>query len=132
MEKIILKTTKRIEMIDITAQLRDIVARSAATDGMCHVYCPHTTAGLTVNENADPSVRRDIIKAMNKIVPEGAEYTHSEGNADSHIKSSMLGININIFIENGQLLFGQWQGVYLCENDGPRNREVWVKIVTRN
>lgn len=130
MEKINISSTKRIELIDITAQLRQIAAKSGVQDGVCFVFCPHTTAGLTINENADPSVRRDIIKTINKIVPEGADYAHSEGNADSHIKSSLYGINLQIFIENSQLVFGTWQGVYFCENDGPRNREVWVKIVS--
>ena len=129
MEKLSIKTTKRIELIDITAQLREVVTRSGVKDGLCCVFCPHTTAGLTINENADPSVKRDILKALNKIVPEGADYIHSEGNADSHIKSSLLGASLTIFIENGQLVFGTWQGVYFCEGDGPRNREVWVKIV---
>ncbi len=129
MEKLSIKTTKRIELIDITAQLREVVTRSGVKDGLCCVFCPHTTAGLTINENADPSVKRDILKALNKIVPEGADYIHSEGNADSHIKSSLLGASLTIFIENGELVFGTWQGMYFCEGDGPRNREVWVKLV---
>ncbi len=133
MEKIILKTTKRIELVDIAAQLREVLAKSSVQDGLCCVFCPHTTASLTINENADPSVRRDIVKALGKLVPEGAEYTHSEGNADSHIKSSLFGgIHLNILIENGQLMLGTWQGVYFCEWDGPRNREVWVKIIKGN
>ncbi|MCU0651352.1 MAG: secondary thiamine-phosphate synthase enzyme YjbQ [Candidatus Omnitrophica bacterium] len=129
MEKLLIKTTKRSELVDITNQIREVVSKSGIKDGICYVFCPHTTAGLTINENADPAVKRDIIKALSKLVPEGADYTHSEGNADSHIKSGVFGISLNIFIEGGQLLFGTWQGVYFCEWDGPRNREVWVKII---
>jgi len=129
MEKLLVKTTKRSELVDITGQIREAAAKSGIKDGICYVFCPHTTASLTINENADPAVKRDIIKALSKLVPEGADYTHSEGNADSHIKSVLFGESLNIFIEDSQLLFGTWQGVYLCEWDGPRNREVWVKIV---
>jgi len=129
MEKIIIQTTKRIELINITKQIQEIVAKGPVKDGLCCVYSPHTTAGLTINENADPSVRKDIIKTFNKIVPEGADYLHSEGNADSHIKATLFGSSLNILLEDGQLLFGTWQGVYFCENDGPRNREIWVKII---
>ncbi|MCX5704075.1 MAG: secondary thiamine-phosphate synthase enzyme YjbQ, partial [Candidatus Omnitrophica bacterium] len=93
------------------------------------IFCPHTTAGLTINENADPSVQKDIINALNKLIPANAGYAHSEGNADSHIKSSLFGSSLNIFIQDSQLAFGTWQGIYFCEGDGPRSREVWVKII---
>lgn len=129
MEKINLKTTKRIELIDITDRVQAIAANSKIKDGACFVFCPHTTAGLTINENADPSVRRDITNALSKLVPENAGYSHTEGNADSHIKSSIFGSSLTIFIEDGQLLFGTWQGIYFCESDGPRSREVWVKMM---
>ena len=128
MEKITLRTPKRIELIDITDKIQNIVANSKVKTGICFLFCPHTTAGLTINENADPSVRRDIINTLNKLIPENADYSHTEGNADSHIKSSLLGQSLTIFIENGQLAFGTWQGIYFCEGDGPRTREVWVKI----
>jgi secondary thiamine-phosphate synthase enzyme len=129
MEKISIKTAKRIDLIDITGQIQNTVSKSKVKDGICFVFCPHTTAGLTINENADPQVKRDIINTLDKLVPENAGYSHSEGNADSHIKSSLLGSSLTIFIEDGQLAFGTWQGIYFCEGDGPRSREVWVKIL---
>jgi secondary thiamine-phosphate synthase enzyme len=129
MEKINLKTNKRIELIDITDRVQSIVAKTKIKDGICFVFCPHTTAGLTINENADPSVQRDIINTLQKLVPEGAGYAHAEGNADSHVKSSLFGASLTIFIEAGRLALGTWQGIYFCEGDGPRSREVWVKII---
>lgn len=129
MENINIKTSRRIELIDITTQIQNIVSKNKIKDGVCFVFCPHTTAGLTINENADPSVQRDIINTLNKLVPEGAGYAHSEGNADSHIKSSVFGSSLTIFVESGQLCLGTWQGIYFCEGDGPRSREVWVKII---
>ena len=116
-------------MVDITDEIQNIVNKSKVKDGICFVFCPHTTAGLTINENADPSVQKDIINALNKLIPANAGYAHSEGNADSHIKSSLFGSSLNIFIKDTQLTFGTWQGVYFREGDGPRPREVWVKIV---
>lgn len=129
MEKINIKTAKRIDLIDITDEIQNMVSKSKIKDGICFIFCPHTTAGLTINENADPSVRRDIINTLNKLVPEDANYSHTEGNADSHIKSSIFGSSLVIFIEEGQLKFGTWQGIYFCEGDGPRSREVWIKII---
>ncbi|MBU1726309.1 MAG: secondary thiamine-phosphate synthase enzyme YjbQ [Candidatus Omnitrophica bacterium] len=129
MEKISVRTNNRIELIDITDQLQDAVSKSKIKDGICVIFCPHTTAGLTINENADPSVRRDIINALNKLIPANAGYSHSEGNADSHIKSSLFGSSLNVFVEAGQLRFGTWQGIYFCESDGPRSREVWIKVL---
>ena len=128
MQRINIKTSKRIDLIDITEEIQNIVTKSKVNNGICFIFCPHTTAGLTINENADPSVRRDIINTLNKLVPEGAGYSHSEGNADSHIKSSLFGSSLTIFIEGGQLALGTWQGIYFCEGDGPRSREIWVKI----
>ncbi len=129
MEKINIKTAKRIDLVDITRDIQTIVSKCKIKQGVCFVFCPHTTAGLTINENADPSVQRDIINALNKLVPENAGYAHSEGNADSHVKSSLFGASLNIFIESGELVLGTWQGIYFCEGDGPRTREVWVKII---
>jgi secondary thiamine-phosphate synthase enzyme len=128
MEKISLRTNSRADLIDITEKVQAVVSKAQVKDGICFIFCPHTTAGLTINENADPSVRKDIIRALNKLIPEGAGYAHAEGNADSHIKSSLLGSSLTLFIEQGELAFGTWQGVYFCESDGPRSREVWVKI----
>lgn len=129
MEKINIRTTKRIELIDITGEIQGIVAKAKIKNGVCFVFCPHTTAGLTINENADPSVKSDMANTLNKLVPENADYAHSEGNSDSHIKSSLLGASLTIFIENGQLALGTWQGIFFCESDGPRSREIWVKII---
>jgi secondary thiamine-phosphate synthase enzyme len=129
MEKIKIKTSSRIELIDITDEIQNIVSKSKVKDGICFIFCPHTTAGLTINENADPSVRRDIANTLNKLVPLGAGYSHTEGNADSHIKSSIFGSSLTIFIEDGRLAFGTWQGIYFCEGDGSRSRQVWVKIM---
>ncbi|MGE4357773.1 MAG: secondary thiamine-phosphate synthase enzyme YjbQ [Candidatus Omnitrophota bacterium] len=129
MEKISIKTVKRIDLVDITDKVKNLVIKSGVKDGICFLFCPHTTAGLTINENADPSVRYDIINTLNNLIPENKNYTHAEGNADSHIKSALLGQSLTVFIENGNLCLGTWQGIYFCEGDGPRQREVWVKIV---
>ena len=130
MEKINIKTSKRIDLVDISSEIQSIVSKSKIKQGVCFIFCPHTTAGLTINENADPSVRRDIINTLNNLVPENAGYSHSEGNADSHVKSSLLGSSLNIFVESGALALGTWQGIYFCEGDGPRLREVWVKVMS--
>lgn len=129
MEKINIRTSKRIELVDITDEIQRIVTKTKVNDGICFIFCPHTTAGLTINENADPDVKRDIINVLNKLAPENAGYSHTEGNADSHIKSSLLGQSLTIFITDNRLAFGTWQGIYFCEGDGPRQREVRVKII---
>jgi secondary thiamine-phosphate synthase enzyme len=129
MDRIRVPTGERIELVDITGRIEAAVVNSGAKDGVCVVFCPHTTAGVTINENADPSVRQDIVRALEKLIPESSGYSHSEGNADSHIKSSLFGSSLNVIIEAGRLALGTWQGIYLCESDGPRSREVWVKII---
>ena len=129
MQRVKIKTARRVELIDITSRVQTAVGKVKIENGICFVFCPHTTAGLTINENADPSVRQDIINVLNKLVPETAGYSHSEGNADSHVKSSFFGPSLTIFVENGQLQLGTWQGIYFCESDGPRSREVWVKVL---
>ena len=129
MDRISVRTSSRVELIDITEKVQQVVTKSKAKEGVCFIFCPHTTAGLTINENADPSVRQDIINTLNKLVPAHAGYAHSEGNADSHVKSSLFGSSLTVFIEGGQLAFGTWQGIYFCESDGPRSREVWVKVM---
>ncbi len=131
MEKISVKTNNRIELLDITERIRQAASKSKVKDGVCFIFCPHTTAGVTINENADPSVRQDIIRTLNKLVPENADYGHGEGNSDSHIKSSLLGSSLTVFVEGGQLALGTWQGIFFCESDGPRSREVWVKAMER-
>lgn len=129
MEKISIRTNHRAELLDITDKVQTLVSKAGVKSGICFIFCPHTTAGLTINENADPSVQRDITNTLKKLVPEGAGYSHSEGNSDSHIKSSLFGSSLSVFVEGGSLAFGTWQGIYFCESDGPRHREVWVKIV---
>ena len=129
MEKIKIKTESHTELISITDKVNAIVLKSQVKDGMCYLFCPHTTAGLTINENADPSVQTDINNTLNRLIPHNANYSHAEGNSDGHIKSSLLGVSLNVFIENGALVLGTWQGIYFVEGDGPRTREVWVKII---
>jgi secondary thiamine-phosphate synthase enzyme len=122
------KTTSREELVDITGDIKNIVKASGVSSGICHLYVPHTTAGVTINENADPSVRSDIIKGLKAMVPDDAGYTHAEGNSPAHIKSTLTGCGTSVFIEKGEPVLGRWQGIYFCEYDGPRRREVKVKI----
>ncbi len=129
MEKIEIRTTRRIELVDITDRIQQIVAKSKVKQGVCFVFVPHTTAGITINENADPSVKQDIINTLNKLIPAGRGYSHLEGNADSHIKSSLLGNSLHVFIESGRICLGTWQGIFFAEGDGPRTRQAWVRIV---
>ncbi len=129
MEKISVRTSRRIDLVDITEQVQAIVSKNKIKEGICFIFAPHTTAGLTINENADPSVKRDILNTLNKLAPAGAGYSHTEGNADAHIKSSILGQSLSVFIKDNQLCLGTWQGIFFAEGDGPRQREVWIKIV---
>jgi len=129
MEVLNIKTNTRNSMIDITSRVQGIVSNSGISDGMCIVFVPHTTAGVTINENADPDVTSDILKELNKIVPFDDGYDHCEGNSAAHIKASMLGFSQTVIVENGRLVLGTWQGIYFCEFDGPRNRKVYVKLV---
>ena len=116
-------------MIDITSQVRRVISESGVKNGIVVIYVPHTTAGVTINENADPSVTKDIENTLSKLVPPGKGYLHLEGNADSHIKSTIVGSSINVILEEGSLVLGTWQGIFFCEFDGPRNRKVYVKII---
>ena len=122
-------TRQRTEFQDITAQVQKAVAESGVREGVCYVYVPHTTAGLTINENADPSVRQDILDSLNKLVPAQARYSHLEGNAPAHIKASLVGASASIPIEGGRLALGTWQGIFFCEFDGPRRRRVLVQVM---
>lgn len=122
-------TSRRIEFIDITNKIQKIVSDSNVKDGVCVVYVPHTTCSLTINEHADPSVVNDIINKVAKLIPEKDNYTHLEGNSDAHIKASLFGNSISLIINNSKLLLGTWQGIFLCEFDGPRKRNVFVKIL---
>ncbi|MFQ5720914.1 MAG: secondary thiamine-phosphate synthase enzyme YjbQ [Candidatus Aminicenantales bacterium] len=116
------------EFIDITSTIKEIVASSGIKTGSCLVYVPHTTAGITINENADPSVRADIISALKNIVPDSWPYKHLEGNSPAHIKASLIGSAKTIMIEDGKLALGTWQGIFFCEFDGPRTRKVYIKL----
>jgi len=122
------KTTSRISLVNITSGINDAVRASGVVSGICMVFCPHTTAGLTINENADPDVVCDMIMKTTKMVPKEEGYKHSEGNSDAHIKSSLFGPSLQLIVENGDLLLGTWQSVYFCEFDGPRSRRVFVKV----
>lgn len=122
-------TNEACEFIDITQQINEIIKKSKVDNGICCIFIPHTTAGITINENADPDVRRDIIYELNKIVPIHDNYKHIEGNSAAHIKASMMGFAQSLIIQNGKLLLGTWQGVYFCEFDGPRQRKAIVKII---
>lgn len=123
------KTSRQVEFIDITSLIQEAVRKAGIKDGVCIVFVPHTTAGITINENADPSVVQDIIMELNKIVPFKGQYLHGEGNSPAHIKSSLIGCSLNIVVESGRLNLGTWQGVFFCEFDGPRNRKVHVKVI---
>jgi len=123
------KSGARVDLIDITPEVEGLVKESGVQEGVCHLYVPHTTAGITINEGADPSVRRDIIHSLQGLVPRDAGYTHLEGNSDAHIKSSLLGASALVMIEQGRLQLGTWQSIFFCEFDGPRHRRVAVKIV---
>ncbi len=129
-ETIDVRTATREEMIDITAQVRSAIKRSGVSDGICCVYCPHTTAGLTIQENADPDVRADMVAHLSRVVPKTAGFRHGEGNSDAHIKSSVVGATTTLIVEDGKPLLGTWQAVYFCEFDGPRERSVRVKVVS--
>lgn len=122
------RTAKRAEFVDITSQLQAIVRESGVQDGLCAVHVPHTTAGVTINENADPSVTQDILSKLGELVPRSSQYAHAEGNSDSHIKASTMGFNLTLMVDGGRILLGTWQGIYLTEFDGPRTRRVLVKV----
>ncbi len=131
MEKLNIRTNSRVELIDITDKVQSVVHKLGIKDGVCIIFVPHTTAAVTINENADPSVKQDILKELNKIIPFEDNYSHSEGNAAAHIKASLLGASINVIINGGALCLGTWQGIYFAEFDGPRSREVWIELIGR-
>ncbi|MBS4014844.1 MAG: secondary thiamine-phosphate synthase enzyme YjbQ [Candidatus Latescibacteria bacterium] len=124
-----LSTTRRTELIDITDQVRNIIQKSKIRNGSVIIYVPHTTAAITINENYDQSVADDITNVLNRLFPHNYRYQHSEGNADAHIKAALIGSTRTIFIEDNEILFGTWQGIFFCEFDGPRKRKVFVKII---
>ena len=123
------KTEKRNQLIDITSEIQNIVTKSGVIDGAVELFVPHTTAAVTINENADPDVETDVVKFLEKLIPQNSGFRHAEGNSDSHIKSSLVGPNQRVFISNGNLLLGTWQGIYFCEFDGPRTRKLHIKVL---
>lgn len=124
------KTDDKTQLIDITAKVEDAVRSGGLKEGLCMVYCPHTTGAVTINESADPSVKEDILMILNQVVPWKADYRHAEGNSPAHVKSTLVGASELIAIENGRLVLGTWQGIFFCEFDGPRNRKVHVRFLT--
>ena len=122
-------TSERVDLVEITSTVAQEVAKSGVGTGTVTIYVPHTTCGVTINESADPDVARDIKMHLAKLVPQDGDFKHYEGNSDSHIKTSMIGSSENIIIENGKLVLGTWQGIFLCDFDGPRTRKVYIKIV---
>ena len=124
-----INTRRRSEMIEITASVREAVQRTGVKSGLCLVFVPHTTAGVTINENADPDVPADLLAVLTRLVPAGAGYAHAEGNADAHVKASLMGSSVAVPVENGDLALGTWQGIFFCEFDGPRRRKAWVETV---
>ncbi len=121
--------TPREGMLDITASVRQAVTESGVTDGLCVVYCPHTTGGITINENADPDVKRDLLLGWAKTYPDRPEFRHMEGNTTAHLKCSAVGPSQTVLIEDGRMILGTWQGIYFCEFDGPRRRSYYVKVI---
>ncbi|WP_319579424.1 secondary thiamine-phosphate synthase enzyme YjbQ [uncultured Methanospirillum sp.] len=126
--KIEVTTGSRTEFIEITNRVSDELKRTGILNGTCNVYMPHTTAGLTINENADPDVTRDMLAGLTRLVPMKGDYRHAEGNSDAHIKASLMGFSLMVPVIEGSLALGTWQGIYFCEFDGPRNRHVLVGI----
>jgi secondary thiamine-phosphate synthase enzyme len=122
------RTGSKTEFVDLTARVQQAVADSGVTEGLCHIFVPHTTAAVTINENADPSVKTDILMVLNKIISDREPYRHLEGNSPAHIKASLVGPQLSVFVSQGRLVLGTWQGIFFCEFDGPRQRRVLVKV----
>jgi secondary thiamine-phosphate synthase enzyme len=123
------RSRSRIEFIDITEMVQDVVKEAAIEKGVCYLYVPHTTAGITINEGADPSVQRDIQNTLSRIIPHELNYAHREGNADAHIKSTLVGTSVNVIVDEGKLLLGTWQSIFFCDFDGPRHRRIAIKFI---
>jgi secondary thiamine-phosphate synthase enzyme len=123
------KSSRRADFIDITHSVQEVIQMSGVREGICYIFIPHTTAAVTINENADPSVTQDIMMMLNKLIPSEDDYRHLEGNSPAHIKSSLMGCSKTVFVESGNLVLGTWQGIFFCEFDGPRSRKVCVKVV---
>jgi len=123
-----IRTNRQVEFVKLTSQVQKLLDESGIQEGNCHIYIPHTTAGITINEGADPDVVRDMTMELNKIVPFEDGYRHAEGNSAAHIKASMMGSSAAVMIENGKLVLGTWQAIFFCEFDGPRTRRVLVRF----
>ncbi|MFQ5802155.1 MAG: secondary thiamine-phosphate synthase enzyme YjbQ [Candidatus Methylomirabilales bacterium] len=128
MTKFKVKTEKREAFYEITSEVQRVVDGSRVSEGICHIYVPHTTAAVLIQEADDPAVGRDIVTHLRRLIPREAGFEHQEDNADSHIKATAVGNTVTVFIEQGKLCLGTWQGIFFCEFDGPRTREVWVKV----
>ena len=122
-------TKSRTELVDITQGVQRLVTESGIRSGVCYIYVPHTTSGITINENTDPNVGRDILKELNKVIPFDDNYSHAEGNSAAHIKSTLVGMSKLVLVEEGRLALGTWQAIFYCEFDGPRDRRVFVKVM---
>lgn len=122
-------TDKRNQMVEITDRVAEVLSKDGMQNGICVLYVPHTTAGVAINENADPDVVADVTRFLARLIPQHAGFAHIEGNSDSHIKAILTGTSATVLVENNHLLLGRWQGIYFCEFDGPRNREIWVQFV---
>lgn len=129
MHRFSLRTSTRCELVNIDAQVQGAVTASGVRDGICVVFVPHTTAGVTINENADPDVRRDIVAELDKVIPLADNYHHLEGNAAAHIKATLVGSSVTVMVQGGRLALGTWQSLFFCEFDGPRTRQVWVRVL---
>lgn len=128
-KEISISTSKRNELINITDQVKEIIRKSKIKEGVCLIYVPHATAGITINEGADPNLAQDLLDKLSELVPQNASYRHSDGNADAHIKSSLVGVSVSVLIKNAKLILGTWQAIFFCEFDGPRERKVVVEIL---
>lgn len=126
------RTSTQTEFIDITHSVQEAVEKTGVEEGICVIFIPHTTAAVTINENADPSVVQDIVMELNKMVPFKDQYHHMEGNSPAHIKASLVGCSEMVIVESGKLVLGTWQGIFFCEFDGPRNRKVHVKVISND
>jgi secondary thiamine-phosphate synthase enzyme len=125
-----IETHSRVEFKDVTNQIEQLIEKSGIESGQCHVFVPHTSAGVLINENFDPGLRQDIAEFLKKLAPPNADYHHNDGNCDSHLKAALMGVTRTLLIENSRLLLGRWQGVYFCEFDGPRRRDLHIKLVS--
>lgn len=130
MERLLVETCEKTHFVDITTSVAEAVRRSGAQEGACLVFSPHTTAGITLNEHADPAVAEDVAEALESLAPPSRSWRHTEGNSPAHAKVSMVGSSVLIGISGGRLALGTWQGIFLCEFDGPRTREVWIQLLS--